>query len=138
MGEEKRSLRNLPCDYCGEAAAVLYCRADAARLCLPCDRDVHAANTLARKHIWDFNLGRSRDQDQSAALEIGYYTNSGGFMIKNYNDLPKENSFATTKLLEDIYDTNYPSANEDILSSNIHHVPSQNVRLIILTYIREL
>ncbi|EHA8592531.1 putative Zinc finger protein CONSTANS-LIKE 14 [Cocos nucifera] len=50
MGEEKRSERT-PCDYCGEAAAVLYCRADDARLCLLCDRQVHSANSLARKHV---------------------------------------------------------------------------------------
>nr|XP_010911517.2 zinc finger protein CONSTANS-LIKE 15 [Elaeis guineensis] len=83
--------------------------------------------------IWDFNIGKSRDDDQSSALEIGYYANSGGFMIKNYNDLLKENSFATTKLLEDMYDTNYPSANEDILSSNICHVPSQNLSTLNAT-----
>ncbi|XP_038979347.1 zinc finger protein CONSTANS-LIKE 2-like [Phoenix dactylifera] len=41
----------MPCDYCSEAAAVLYCRADDARLCLSCDRQVHAANALARKHV---------------------------------------------------------------------------------------
>ncbi|XP_008790714.2 zinc finger protein CONSTANS-LIKE 14-like [Phoenix dactylifera] len=341
MGEEKRSLRTLPCDYCGEAAAVLYCRADAARLCLPCDRHVHAANSLACKHvrslacdncgahpaasrcaadglalcldcdgdahgggggavhprtplegfsgcpsaldlaascgvdlaakeaaspplstpdqlfsnwssldsilagdqvsrdlyvpctpyipsgaklhkspvgkkalfqqltelakrdsagasmpsnpgprlhcgkaaggnkdmrgssqpmpytsllmlapaecselnklvededllwncgltdrsaqIWDLNLGRSRDHDEPSALEIGYDTNSGGFMIKNYNDLLKENTFATTKLLEDIYDTNCPLANEDISSSNICHIPSQNLSTVNTT-----
>jgi hypothetical protein len=40
-----------PCDYCGEAAAALYCRADAARLCVACDRHVHAANALSRKHV---------------------------------------------------------------------------------------
>ncbi|GJN04095.1 hypothetical protein PR202_ga21613 [Eleusine coracana subsp. coracana] len=39
-----------PCDYCGEAAAALHCRADAARLCVACDR-VHAANALSRKHV---------------------------------------------------------------------------------------
>ncbi|RLN22763.1 hypothetical protein C2845_PM07G25860 [Panicum miliaceum] len=32
------------CDYCGAAAAAVYCRADAARLCLPCDRHVHGAD----------------------------------------------------------------------------------------------
>lgn len=38
------------CDYCGQAGAVLYCRADSARLCLSCDRQVHAANALSLKH----------------------------------------------------------------------------------------
>ncbi|KAL5201810.1 hypothetical protein ABZP36_036164 [Zizania latifolia] len=39
------------CDYCGEAAAALHCRADAARLCVACDRHVHAANALSRRHV---------------------------------------------------------------------------------------
>ncbi|KAF0887886.1 hypothetical protein E2562_004089 [Oryza meyeriana var. granulata] len=39
------------CDYCGgAAAAVVYCRADAARLCLPCDRHVHGANAVCSRH----------------------------------------------------------------------------------------
>ncbi|RZR89447.1 hypothetical protein BHM03_00017201 [Ensete ventricosum] len=53
MGVEDREGggRRMPCDHCGEAGtAVLYCRADAARLCLACDADVHAANALAQRH----------------------------------------------------------------------------------------
>ncbi|KAK8445919.1 hypothetical protein SEVIR_9G407900v4 [Setaria viridis] len=38
------------CDYCGVAAAAVYCRADAARLCLPCDRHVHGANGVCSRH----------------------------------------------------------------------------------------
>ncbi|KAL6593907.1 hypothetical protein ACP70R_048808 [Stipagrostis hirtigluma subsp. patula] len=38
------------CDYCGGAAAAVYCRADAARLCLPCDRHVHGANGVCSRH----------------------------------------------------------------------------------------
>lgn len=40
-----------PCDYCGEEEAALHCRADTARLCVACDRHVHAANALSRKHV---------------------------------------------------------------------------------------
>ncbi|KAJ1269363.1 hypothetical protein BS78_07G206200 [Paspalum vaginatum] len=54
-GEMKRSggggRQQWPCDYCGDAAAALHCRADAARLCVACDRHVHAANALSRKHV---------------------------------------------------------------------------------------
>ncbi|KAL5983920.1 hypothetical protein ACLOJK_018018 [Asimina triloba] len=39
------------CDYCGESAALLYCRADSAKLCFACDRHVHAANALFSKHL---------------------------------------------------------------------------------------
>uniref|UniRef100_A0A0D9X2N8 CCT domain-containing protein n=1 Tax=Leersia perrieri TaxID=77586 RepID=A0A0D9X2N8_9ORYZ len=38
------------CDFCGGLPAVVYCRADSARLCLPCDRHVHAANTVSTRH----------------------------------------------------------------------------------------
>ncbi|KAI5083297.1 hypothetical protein GOP47_0003040 [Adiantum capillus-veneris] len=40
----------VPCDYCAEVISTVYCRADAARLCLSCDRQVHAANALSRRH----------------------------------------------------------------------------------------
>ncbi|XP_039156412.1 LOW QUALITY PROTEIN: zinc finger protein CONSTANS-LIKE 13 [Eucalyptus grandis] len=39
-----------PCDYCGGTTALLYCRADTARLCFACDREVHATNPLFAKH----------------------------------------------------------------------------------------
>lgn len=39
-----------PCDFCAGMPAVVYCRADSARLCLPCDRHVHGANTVSTRH----------------------------------------------------------------------------------------
>ncbi|XP_042495921.1 zinc finger protein CONSTANS-LIKE 14-like [Macadamia integrifolia] len=41
----------IPCDFCNEEIAVLYCRADTAKLCLFCDTHVHSANALSRKHL---------------------------------------------------------------------------------------
>lgn len=38
------------CDFCTGMPAVVYCRADSARLCLPCDRHVHGANTVSTRH----------------------------------------------------------------------------------------
>lgn len=38
------------CDFCSEAVAVVYCRADSAALCLGCDRHVHSANTVSSRH----------------------------------------------------------------------------------------
>ncbi|XP_027116800.1 zinc finger protein CONSTANS-LIKE 13 [Coffea arabica] len=38
------------CDFCGDAAALVYCRADSAKLCLACDRQVHSTNPLFTKH----------------------------------------------------------------------------------------
>lgn len=38
------------CDFCTESVALLYCRADSAKLCLSCDREVHSTNQLFTKH----------------------------------------------------------------------------------------
>ncbi|KAK1272682.1 Zinc finger protein CONSTANS-LIKE 9 [Acorus gramineus] len=38
------------CDFCGEQKSMVYCRSDAACLCLSCDRNVHSANALSRRH----------------------------------------------------------------------------------------
>lgn len=38
------------CDYCNDRAAVLYCRADSAKLCFSCDKEVHSTNQLFSKH----------------------------------------------------------------------------------------
>ncbi|KAI9119379.1 hypothetical protein K1719_010054 [Acacia pycnantha] len=39
-----------PCDYCGGSTGILYCRADSAKLCFSCDREVHSTNQLFSKH----------------------------------------------------------------------------------------
>ncbi|XP_039008590.1 zinc finger protein CONSTANS-LIKE 9-like isoform X2 [Hibiscus syriacus] len=38
------------CDFCAHQRPVVYCRSDAACLCLSCDRNVHSANALSRRH----------------------------------------------------------------------------------------
>ncbi|KAK7396847.1 hypothetical protein VNO78_18008 [Psophocarpus tetragonolobus] len=38
------------CDYCGHSTALVYCRADSAKLCFSCDREVHSTNQLFSKH----------------------------------------------------------------------------------------
>ncbi|KAK9675339.1 hypothetical protein RND81_11G001300 [Saponaria officinalis] len=45
------SPRMIPCDFCNEESAVVYCTADTAKLCLVCDQHVHSANSLSRKHV---------------------------------------------------------------------------------------
>ncbi|KAJ9132868.1 hypothetical protein P3X46_033694 [Hevea brasiliensis] len=40
-----------PCDFCNSNVAVLYCKADSAKLCLLCDHQVHCANALSLKHL---------------------------------------------------------------------------------------
>ncbi|XP_019249311.1 PREDICTED: zinc finger protein CONSTANS-LIKE 9 isoform X2 [Nicotiana attenuata] len=38
------------CEFCGEQPSIVYCRSDAACLCLSCDRNVHSANALSQRH----------------------------------------------------------------------------------------
>ncbi|XP_022758887.1 zinc finger protein CONSTANS-LIKE 9-like isoform X1 [Durio zibethinus] len=38
------------CDFCGDQPSMVYCRSDAACLCLSCDRNVHSANALSKRH----------------------------------------------------------------------------------------
>ncbi|XP_019707669.1 zinc finger protein CONSTANS-LIKE 9 isoform X2 [Elaeis guineensis] len=39
------------CDFCREQRSMVYCRSDAASLCLSCDLNVHSANALSRRHF---------------------------------------------------------------------------------------
>ncbi|KAM0007719.1 putative transcription factor interactor and regulator Znf-B family [Helianthus debilis subsp. tardiflorus] len=38
------------CEYCVNLRSVVYCKADAAYLCLSCDSKVHLANPLSKRH----------------------------------------------------------------------------------------
>ncbi|XP_022847793.1 zinc finger protein CONSTANS-LIKE 9-like isoform X2 [Olea europaea var. sylvestris] len=38
------------CEFCGKDRAIVYCKSDAASLCLSCDRNVHSANALSHRH----------------------------------------------------------------------------------------
>ncbi|KAG9157981.1 hypothetical protein Leryth_000151 [Lithospermum erythrorhizon] len=49
MGTKKQENNRL-CDFCSKETALLYCRADSAKLCLSCDREVHSTNQLFTKH----------------------------------------------------------------------------------------
>ncbi|KAJ4805401.1 zinc finger CONSTANS-like protein [Rhynchospora pubera] len=78
--------------------------------------------------IWDFNLGKSRDHKEHNLLEMGYNTNNGGFTIKSYNEILKENCFAAA--ISDsgnIYETVGPVGNDDDLSSNTRHLATRSL-----------
>ncbi|XP_071725991.1 zinc finger protein CONSTANS-LIKE 9-like isoform X2 [Rutidosis leptorrhynchoides] len=53
------------CDHCGEARSMVYCRSDAAYLCLSCDRHVHSANALAKRHSRTLVCDRCNSQPAS-------------------------------------------------------------------------
>ncbi|XAR58316.1 hypothetical protein NMG60_11026764 [Bertholletia excelsa] len=52
MEDSSKSVADVStCDFCCEKLAVLYCKADSAKLCLFCDQVVHSANALSLKHV---------------------------------------------------------------------------------------
>ncbi|KAK9161464.1 hypothetical protein Syun_007805 [Stephania yunnanensis] len=48
--EEEQQQQQRLCDFCGASTAVLYCRADSAKLCFACDHQVHSTNPLFKNH----------------------------------------------------------------------------------------
>nr|DAD33434.1 TPA_asm: hypothetical protein HUJ06_012285 [Nelumbo nucifera] len=48
--QQNRETQKCLCDFCGELRALIYCRADTAKLCISCDHDVHSGNPLFGKH----------------------------------------------------------------------------------------
>ncbi|GKF11898.1 zinc finger protein CONSTANS-LIKE 4-like protein [Tanacetum coccineum] len=46
--------KTLVCESCKTTSASLYCKADSAYLCIPCDTTIHHANKLASRHarVW--------------------------------------------------------------------------------------
>lgn len=53
------------CDFCGEQRSIVYCRSDAASLCLSCDRNVHSANALSTRHSRTLLCERCNSQPAS-------------------------------------------------------------------------
>ena len=39
------------CEFCTTSRPVVYCKSDAAHLCLSCDAKVHSVNTLSNRHL---------------------------------------------------------------------------------------
>lgn len=67
----------------------------------------HASN--AKLQIWDFELGRLRDHEESAAsLEFSSGAKDDGFMIKNFGELVCDSSLTNSKILGGIYQMTCP------------------------------
>ncbi|CAN7006595.1 unnamed protein product, partial [Brassica oleracea var. botrytis] len=49
--EEEEGSHHRICDYCESSVALVYCKADSAKLCLACDNQVHVTNQLFSKHF---------------------------------------------------------------------------------------
>lgn len=65
--------------------------------------------------IWDFNLGRSRDQNEPD--RFGYSKNEEGFAIMSYGELMRE--ISSTKDLGDVYQLTSCMSPEDIALFNV-------------------
>ncbi|KAK4373321.1 hypothetical protein RND71_008705 [Anisodus tanguticus] len=48
--KEDKDRNGETCEFCMLLKPVVYCEADAAHLCLPCDAKVHSANALSNRH----------------------------------------------------------------------------------------
>lgn len=51
MEDEEGNQSHRICDYCDSSVALVYCKADSAKLCLACDKEVHVTNQLFSKHF---------------------------------------------------------------------------------------
>ncbi|KAF8040956.1 hypothetical protein BT93_B3005 [Corymbia citriodora subsp. variegata] len=87
--------------------------------------------------IWDFNLGRLRSQEEASPVEVGYGKSSEGFTIKSYNELMKETSITTTKMLGDVYQLNGYVMPEDIALYNAWNTLTNDLEQIQILAERE-
>ncbi|KAG2261205.1 hypothetical protein Bca52824_068284 [Brassica carinata] len=60
------------CDFCGEQRSMVHCRSDAACLCLSCDRNVHSANALSKRHSRTLICERCNAQPASNCDWLGH------------------------------------------------------------------
>ncbi|XP_061990812.1 zinc finger protein CONSTANS-LIKE 14-like [Rosa rugosa] len=77
------------------------------------DTNPHGHNTQGTQ-IWDFNLGKLRDHEETVPLDVPYGSGGSGFMIKNFSELLKEASLTDTKMYGDMYQMNCPIGQDDI------------------------
>ncbi|XP_015579129.2 putative zinc finger protein At1g68190 isoform X1 [Ricinus communis] len=50
------------CEFCTALRPIIYCKADAAYLCLSCDAKVHSANALSNRHLRTLLCDSCRDR----------------------------------------------------------------------------
>ncbi|KAK4603164.1 hypothetical protein RGQ29_011938 [Quercus rubra] len=81
-----------PCDFCNSKAAVLYCRADSAKLCLFCDQQVHSTNALSLKHV------RFPICDSCRIKPISVWCSMDNLMLCQHCDLDSHNNCSVSSL----------------------------------------
>ncbi|KAG6431874.1 hypothetical protein SASPL_103444 [Salvia splendens] len=77
------------CDFCNESKALLYCRADSAKLCFSCDLEVHSTNPLFQKH------NRSLLCDSCSSSPSSIFCSTESAVLCQNCDWEIHNSFAS-------------------------------------------
>ncbi|KFK37540.1 hypothetical protein AALP_AA4G270300 [Arabis alpina] len=67
--EDEEAHHNRLCDYCDTSVAIVYCKADSAKLCLSCDKQVHVTNQLFSKHFRSLLCDSCDDSPSSVFCE---------------------------------------------------------------------
>ncbi|CAA0815447.1 Zinc finger protein CONSTANS-LIKE 9 [Striga hermonthica] len=98
------------CDFCREQRSIVYCTSDAACLCLSCDRTVHSANALSKRHSRTLVCGKcqslpaiTRCMDENISLCQNCYWSGHGVSgsqhktrtIGSYSGCPTVNEFSS-------------------------------------------
>ncbi|XP_022739559.1 zinc finger protein CONSTANS-LIKE 14-like [Durio zibethinus] len=83
------------CDFCNSKPAVLYCRADSAKLCLFCDQQVHSANALSLKHA------RSQICDSCNTKPASFLCSNDNLMLCQDCDWNSHNSNCSVSALHE-------------------------------------
>lgn len=100
----------LLCDFCGKERSTVHCRSDAACLCLLCDRRVHSANDLSKRHWRTLLCDKCNSQpavtwrlnDKISLCEIcdfndlhGQINSQDQLKINGYSGCPSTSVFST-------------------------------------------
>lgn len=78
-------------------------------------------NFLPCLQIWDFNLGRSRGNEERNQREVEYGTNDPEYLMESYSKFIRQPSFTTSAMLDEPYRGNYSSMLEDNESQIVSH-----------------
>ncbi|KAL3824108.1 hypothetical protein ACJIZ3_020137 [Penstemon smallii] len=70
------------CEFCKSLNPIVYCKADAAHLCLSCDAKVHSANSLSYRHSRTLVCESCRSQPAFVGCFV-----CGVFMCKSCDDV---------------------------------------------------
>ncbi|KAL7093175.1 hypothetical protein ACP275_11G026500 [Erythranthe tilingii] len=80
------------CDVCQQAPAAVTCKADAAALCVTCDRDIHSANPLARRHERAAVVPFYDTAESMVVMKSSTPSSTAAALLGGYSDRKLDNS----------------------------------------------